>query len=76
MARMQIKRIFGAAAMVAGCCALVFAGLLAWVEWGGSPGGWFSSEEFPRILWIVGLAMAISALIGLGAILLIPCPCG
>lgn len=55
--------------LVLGCSALAFACLLAWVEWGGgAPGGWFSDVEFPGVAREVGIAMAISVVIGLAGV--------
>jgi hypothetical protein len=57
--------------MILGCCALAFACILAWMEWGGrAPGGWLSDSDLHGLAKDVGIAMAISAGIGVGAIVL------
>jgi hypothetical protein len=58
----------GGALVILGCCALAFACLLAWVEWGRTSGGWFSNVDFSVIAREVGIAMAIFAVIGLTGI--------
>jgi len=54
--------------VILGCLALVFACLLAWLVWGGSPGDWYF--PMPELAREVELYMAISAVIGVGAIAL------
>jgi len=61
----SIVTIIGGALEILGCCALAFAGLLAWAKWGES-GGWFTSDQFPEIDRIVRIAMTISIVIGVG----------
>lgn len=62
--------IIGWALLVLGCCALAFACLLAWVEWGvRAPGGWLSPDsDLHGLGREVEIAMAISALVGAGGI--------
>jgi len=67
----SIVSIIGGALVAFGCCALAFVCFLAWIEWGGrSGGGWFSNVEFYKLARDLGIAMAISAVIGFGAIAL------
>ena len=62
----SIVTIIGGALVILGCLALAFAGLLAWLTWGGSPGGWtLTVPEFARELKI---DMAFSVVIGLAGI--------
>jgi vacuolar-type H+-ATPase subunit I/STV1 len=64
----SIVAIIGGALVILGCLALVFACLLAWLVWGGSPGGWtLTVPEFAREL---KFDMAITVVIGLGAVVL------
>jgi len=67
----SIVTILGGALMTLGFCALAFACLLAWMEWGGkNSGGWFSNVEFYEVARDLGIGMAISAVVGVGAIAL------
>jgi hypothetical protein len=64
-------RIIGGALQILGGCALAFGCVLAWMEWGGrSQGGWFSDAEFYEVARELGIGMAISAVVGVGAIAL------
>jgi len=64
----SVVTIIGGAVVILGCGALAFAGLLAWLAWGGSPGGWsLTAPEFANEL---KFDMVISAVIGLVGIAL------
>ncbi len=65
----SVRTIIGSALVIFGCCALTFACVLAWMEWGDqAPGGWFSGDDFHGLAREVGIDMAISAAIAVGAI--------
>jgi hypothetical protein len=67
----SIRTIIGWVSVIFGCCALAFACILAWMEWGGrAPGGWLSDSDLHGLAREVGIAMAISAAIGVGTIVL------
>jgi len=64
----SIVAIIGGVLVILGCCALASACVLAWLAWGGTPGGWtLTVPEFAREL---KFDMAISIVIGLAAIAL------
>ena len=69
--RSSIITIIGGALQILGGCALAFGCFLAWMEWGGrSSGGWLSNSDLHGLARDVGIAMAISAVVGVGAIAL------
>ena len=66
--KLSIVATIGGAFVILGCCALAFACLLAWLAWGGSPGDW--SIPMPDLVKELEFDMAISAVIGFGAVAL------
>jgi len=68
--KLSIRTIIGRATLALGCCALAFACLLAYLVWGDNqPGGEFYFP-FPTLDREVRITMAISAAIGVVAVVL------
>jgi hypothetical protein len=51
----SIVTIIGGALEILGCCALAFAGLLAWAKWGGVPEGGLLLISFLKLTGLCGL---------------------
>jgi ABC-type phosphate/phosphonate transport system permease subunit len=66
----SIVAIIGGAVVILGCGALAFAGLLAWLAWGGCQANGSCDFTLPEMVKTLRHAMAISAVSGVGAIAL------
>jgi hypothetical protein len=66
----SVVTIIGGAVVILGRGALAFAGLLAWLAWGGCQANGSCDFTLPEMVKTLRHAMAISAVLGVGAIAL------